>query len=88
VRGARGAAADASSLCRSSDLWVVGSSCKGCSSASPFDSSKSSSFKADTSGQKVTISYGSGAVRGTLAEDAVSFAGFSVSQQVFRASRV
>ncbi|CDO69669.1 hypothetical protein BN946_scf184851.g57 [Trametes cinnabarina] len=67
----------------SSDLWLAASD--GVSTESDgiptFDPSSSSTFTdLNTS---FSISYGSGAARGTLGKDAVQFAGFQVDSQVF-----
>ncbi|KAI0640743.1 acid protease [Trametes meyenii] len=67
----------------SSDLWLAASD--GVSTTSDgiptFDSANSSSFtNLNTS---FSISYGSGAARGTLGKDVVQFAGFEVDSQVF-----
>lgn len=72
----------------SSDLWVADNSCITCSSSTPvFDPSSSSSSQTATgAGAETTISYGSGAVAGTLSTDTVSMGGFTLDEQVFRAS--
>lgn len=74
----------------SSDLWVVDSSCTTCSSGTPvFTPTDSSTSKTATgAGSQTTISYGSGAVAGTLSSDTVSMGGFTIDQQVFRVSFV
>ncbi|KAI9067956.1 acid protease [Trametes sanguinea] len=67
----------------SSDLWLAASD--GVSTDSDgiptFDPSSSSTF-ADLN-TSFSISYGSGAARGTLGKDTVQFAGFEVDSQVF-----
>lgn len=67
----------------SSDLWLAASD--GVSTTSDgiptFDSSASSTFT--DLNTTFSISYGSGAARGTLGKDAVQFAGFEVDQQTF-----
>ncbi|OCB89454.1 acid protease [Sanghuangporus baumii] len=64
----------------SSDLWVASNQCLACPQKSPlFDSSQSSSLS--SSQQSITISYGSGQVAGTVATDAVSMGGFTISEQ-------
>lgn len=69
----------------SSDLWVVTTSCTSCTSdETPFDASKSSSYAASNS--QLTINYGSGSVKGTVAEDTVSCGGFTVPKQEFLAA--
>ncbi|KAL1746443.1 aspartic peptidase domain-containing protein [Schizophyllum fasciatum] len=66
----------------SSDLWVADTECATCSSSTPqFDASKSSTFQ--QSSQTTTIQYGSGAVRGSLAQDKVSIGGLTVDEQIF-----
>lgn len=69
----------------SSDLWVITTSCTSCTSdETPFDASKSSSYAASNS--QLTINYGSGSVKGTVAEDTVSCGGFTVPKQEFLAA--
>ncbi|KAI6002894.1 aspartic peptidase domain-containing protein [Pisolithus albus] len=69
----------------SSDLWVVTTSCTSCTSdETPFDPSKSSSYTASTS--QLTINYGSGSVKGTVAKDTVSCGGFTIPDQEFLAA--
>lgn len=66
----------------SADLWVVTTSCTACTSdMTTFDPSKSSTYKVSNS--QLTITYGSGSVKGTAAQDSVGFGGFSVPGQVF-----
>jgi len=66
----------------SSDLWVAGSDCQaGCQSVATFDSSKSTTFQNDS--QSFTIQYGSGQAAGSLGQDTIQMAGFSVPNQVF-----
>ncbi|KAJ7779191.1 acid protease [Mycena metata] len=67
----------------SSDLFVLDTSCQGCSDAPLFDSSKSSSFSQQSTTRPTTISYGSGSVQGFIASDTVSMGSFSVSSQTF-----
>ncbi|KAI0630626.1 acid protease [Trametes polyzona] len=67
----------------SSDLWLAASDGVSTSSGGipTFDSSASSTFTdLNTS---FSISYGSGAARGTLGKDVVQFAGFEVDSQTF-----
>lgn len=67
----------------SADLWISGVSCSRCASASSgplFDPTSSTSFR--TSSGSLSISYGSGQVRGTLGTDTVSLGGFQVSDQL------
>jgi hypothetical protein len=66
----------------SSDLWVSDSNCRtGCDGVPTFASASSSSFKNLTT--DFSITYGSGKAIGTLGQDTVQMAGFSVSNQVF-----
>ncbi|KAI0935368.1 hypothetical protein AcV7_003825 [Taiwanofungus camphoratus] len=72
----------------SSDLWVASTQCISCPADTPeFNPSSSSSLKQNTTvtgqSQSVTITYGSGSVRGTLASDTVSMGGFTVNPQTF-----
>ncbi|KAG1785355.1 aspartic peptidase domain-containing protein [Suillus plorans] len=62
----------------SSDLWVATSSCSACASYE-FTTSKSSTFQ--SSGTPLQINYGSGSVKGSVAEDTVTFGGFTITQQ-------
>ncbi|KAF8624021.1 hypothetical protein AX17_007227 [Amanita inopinata Kibby_2008] len=66
----------------SADLWVADSNCiVGCSGVPRFDPSTSSTFT--NSSTPFQIQYGSGRAAGTLGQDVVQMAGFSVSNQVF-----
>lgn len=69
----------------SSDFWIVDKACNGASSCPSsmhkFDSSKSSTFKG--SHAAFDVQYGSGAVKGQLGYDTVSFAGYNVSEVTF-----
>ncbi|KAH8111057.1 acid protease [Phellopilus nigrolimitatus] len=65
----------------SSDLWIADQSCTTCGGVPAFDSSASSSFKNLTT--PFSITYGSGAAQGALAQDTIQMAGFSVSKQTF-----
>jgi cathepsin D len=69
-----------SPLCR--DLWLADAEClTGCSGIPTFDAGGSSTFvNLSTAFQ---IVYGSGQAVGTLGQDVVQMAGFSVSNQVF-----
>ncbi|PPQ90543.1 hypothetical protein CVT25_015857 [Psilocybe cyanescens] len=80
----------------SSDLWVPVSPCQECDSnnrcqqcdaATPlFQPTKSSTLKASSSSNpnsQVSISYGSGAVLGSLSSDTVSMGGFTIDSQTF-----
>ncbi|KAJ3861067.1 aspartic peptidase domain-containing protein [Lentinula novae-zelandiae] len=67
----------------SADLWLASSTCteSACEGIATFDSSSSSSFQNKST--EFSITYGSGDAAGTLGEDIVQMAGFSVSNQVF-----
>lgn len=66
----------------SSDLWVSDSNCQvGCDGVPTFASASSSTFKNLTT--DFSITYGSGKAVGSLGQDTVQMAGFSVSNQVF-----
>ncbi|KAJ8695945.1 hypothetical protein PTI98_005851 [Pleurotus ostreatus] len=71
----------------SSDLWVADSSCQTCDPTTPlFSLSRSSSIQGGgTSGQRVTIRYGSGEVAGSVAQDTVAMGPFTFPQQTFLA---
>ena len=65
-----------------SDLWVADSQCAtGCSSVSTFDSSASSTFHNQST--PFSITYGSGQAAGSLGQDVVQMAGYSVPNQIF-----
>ncbi|KAF8322235.1 acid protease [Clavulina sp. PMI_390] len=64
----------------SSDLWLAGSTCTSCSSiGNTFDTSTSSTFQ--STGAVIDITYGSGEVKGTLGNDTVTVAGYTLSGQ-------
>ncbi|KAH7885825.1 acid protease [Phlebopus sp. FC_14] len=66
----------------SSDLWVASSSCgSSCAGSANFDPTKSSTFK--SLNRDFSVTYGSGDASGTLSEDVVQMAGFSVTNQQF-----
>jgi len=66
----------------SADLWVADKQCStGCQGVPTFDSTQSSTFTNQTT--IFSIQYGSGAAQGTLGQDVVEMAGFSVPNQVF-----
>ncbi|KAJ6482527.1 aspartic peptidase domain-containing protein [Mycena sanguinolenta] len=67
----------------SSDLFVLDTSCTGCSTAPLFDSSKSSTFSQSTSTKPTVITYGSGSVEGFIGTDTVSMGSFTISSQTF-----
>ncbi|KAI0027944.1 aspartic peptidase domain-containing protein, partial [Vararia minispora EC-137] len=64
----------------SSDLWLATNGCSGCASGTPlFNTGSSSSFT--SANRPATFQYGSGGAQGTLGQDTVSFAGFTLSNQ-------
>ncbi|TDL23853.1 acid protease [Rickenella mellea] len=66
----------------SSDLWIADRRCvTGCDGVAKFDSSQSSTFTNLTT--SFSIKYGSGAAAGSLGQDVVQMAGFSVANQKF-----
>jgi len=73
----------------SSNLWVIDAKCKsqycqgehGTPKKHQFDSTKSSTYKAETT--KFSIQYGSGSCNGHLAKDTFDFGGLEVTQQEF-----
>jgi cathepsin D len=66
----------------SSDLWVAESSClTGCGAVPTFNSAQSSTFK--NSSAPFSIQYGTGQAAGSLGQDTIQMAGFSVPNQIF-----
>lgn len=67
----------------SADFWLADSSCTNsqCRGVALFNPGASSSYKGSSS--PFSITYGTGAVQGTLAADTVSLAGYSVDSQTF-----
>merc|ERR1712137_572393 len=67
----------------SSNLWVPSSSCtdKACAGKNKYDSSSSSTYVPN--GERITIQYGTGSMKGTLLYDDVSVGGLQVSKQEF-----
>ncbi|EDV43690.1 uncharacterized protein Dana_GF16404 [Drosophila ananassae] len=67
----------------SSNIWVPGPKCKSkaCRSHKKFHPAKSSTYKKKTKAFEIT--YGSGSVKGRLAEDTVSIGGLTVDNQTF-----
>jgi len=67
----------------SSDLWLAASTCesKACSGIASFKPSSSSTFQ--NLSKPFSITYGSGEAAGSLGQDVVQMAGFSVSNQIF-----
>lgn len=66
----------------SADLWVADDDCvTGCLSVPTFNPAGSSSFKNTSTPFQIT--YGSGRAAGTLGQDKIQMAGFSVDNQVF-----
>lgn len=69
---------------RISDLWVADQACTtGCSKIQLYNDLSSSTFH--NLSEPFDIQYGSGAAEGTLGQDVVQMAGFSVPNQVFAA---
>ncbi|KAF9258848.1 acid protease [Marasmius fiardii PR-910] len=68
----------------SSDLWLASTTCATCdSSTALYDSTRSSS--AQNVNRPVSITYGSGAVRGTTVTDSVSLGPFTIQSQTLLA---
>ncbi|KAF9442665.1 acid protease [Macrolepiota fuliginosa MF-IS2] len=66
----------------SADLWVADSQCTtGCISIPTFQSSSSSTFQ--NLSKPFQITYGSGQAQGSLVQDMIQMAGFSVPNQIF-----
>ncbi|KAJ3557477.1 hypothetical protein NP233_g11731 [Leucocoprinus birnbaumii] len=66
----------------SSDLWVADSNCTiGCFQVAKFDTSTSSTYQ--NLSMPFDITYGSGQAQGSLGQDVVNMAGFTVPNQVF-----
>ncbi|KAN0088860.1 Aspartic peptidase domain containing protein [Tylopilus felleus] len=66
----------------SSDLWVASTSCQSmCTGTGNYDPTKSSTFK--SLNRDFDVTYGSGDAIGTLIEDVVQMAGFTVTTQQF-----
>jgi len=67
----------------SSNLWVPGPKCRSiaCFLHRKYDSSKSSTFKAN--GTNFAIAYGSGSLEGFMDSDTVTLGGLTVKNQVF-----
>jgi saccharopepsin len=67
----------------SSNLWVPSSKCNSiaCFLHAKFDSSASSTYKAN--GSEFEIRYGSGSLSGFVSSDALDFAGLKIKNQLF-----
>ncbi|KAG9223824.1 hypothetical protein CCMSSC00406_0007686 [Pleurotus cornucopiae] len=66
----------------SSDLWLADNDCiTGCTDVPTLDTSSSSTFVNQS--ESFSIQYGSGRAQGSLGQDVVQMAGFSVPNQVF-----
>ncbi|KAF8586724.1 acid protease [Ramaria rubella] len=67
----------------SSDLWLASTQCQqGCGRGVALYNPTSSSSFSDQN-QKISVTYGSGAVQGDLSSDTVSMGGFSLQSQTF-----
>lgn len=65
----------------SSDLLLATAPCSGCETTTPlYNEAKSTSSIATT--KPFSITYGTGAASGTLAQDVMSMAGYTIKQQV------
>ncbi|EIW79303.1 acid protease [Coniophora puteana RWD-64-598 SS2] len=66
----------------SSDFWLASTSCdSSCSGSANFNPSSSSSF--NNQNKQFEVTYGSGQAQGSLGQDVVQMAGFSVQNQIF-----
>ncbi|OAX43185.1 acid protease [Rhizopogon vinicolor AM-OR11-026] len=66
----------------SSDLWIASSMCQStCAGTGNFDPAKSSTFK--NLNKNFNVAYGSGEATGTLGQDVVHMAGFTITDQEF-----
>ncbi|KAI8051916.1 rhizopuspepsin 2 precursor [Gilbertella persicaria] len=70
----------------SSDLWVASTLCSSCTGQNRYDSSKSSTYKAD--GRAWSISYGDGSTAGgVLATDTVNLGGLKIAGQTIELAK-
>ncbi|KAG1899516.1 acid protease [Suillus fuscotomentosus] len=66
----------------SSDMWVSSSACQStCAGTGNFDSAKSSTFK--NMSKSFSVTYEKGYAAGTVGQDVVQMAGFTISDQTF-----
>ncbi|KAG2121887.1 acid protease [Suillus clintonianus] len=66
----------------SSDMWIASSTCQSmCAGTGNFDSTKSSTFK--NMNRNFSVTYGKGSAAGTLGQDVVQMAGFTIVDQEF-----
>ncbi|KAG2142917.1 acid protease [Suillus bovinus] len=66
----------------SSDMWIASSACQSaCAGTGNFDSAKSSTFQ--DMNRSFSITYDKGYAAGTIGQDVVQMAGFTISHQTF-----
>ncbi|KAG2749602.1 acid protease [Suillus brevipes Sb2] len=66
----------------SSDMWIASSTCQSmCAGTGNFDSTKSSTFK--NLNKNFSVSYSKGYAAGTIGQDVVQMAGFTIPDQTF-----
>ncbi|KAG1854828.1 acid protease [Suillus subalutaceus] len=66
----------------SSDMWIASSACQStCEGTGNFDSAKSSTFQ--NMNKSFSVTYEKGYAAGTIGQDVVQFAGFTISDQTF-----
>lgn len=66
----------------SSDMWIASSACQPmCAGTGNFDSTKSSTFK--NMNKSFSVTYEKGYAAGSIGQDVVQFAGFTISDQAF-----
>lgn len=66
----------------SSDMWIASSACHStCAGTGNFDSTKSSTFK--NTNKSFSVTYNKGYAEGTMGQDVVQMAGFTISDQEF-----
>jgi cathepsin D len=66
----------------SRDMWIASSACHStCAGTGNFDSTKSSTFK--NTNKSFSVTYNKGYAEGTMGQDVVQMAGFTISDQEF-----
>ncbi|KAG1804638.1 acid protease [Suillus subaureus] len=66
----------------SSDMWIASSACQSmCAGTGNFDSAKSSTFR--NMNKSFSVTYDKGYAAGTVGQDVVQIAGFTISDQAF-----